>query len=153
MVADIKRVMGLDMGDIRIGVALSDPMGMLATPLTIITRTEEEADIEAVMALVRQHQVSRIIIGLPLSMDGSFGMQAEKTKAFGTVLCRHTDVPVEFRDERLSTVSVKRMVQGVRKTGRGTRYDAMAAALILQGYLDEVTHIIDWQDTGDDRHR
>ena len=131
------RIMGLDIGDSRIGVALSDPLGMLASPLTIINRTGEPADFEAIMALVRQHQVGRIITGLPLSLDGSLGRQAEKVKAFVAELSRRLEIPVEFRDERLTTVSVKRMVQGVRKTGRGTRYDAMAAALILQGYLDE----------------
>jgi putative Holliday junction resolvase len=131
------RILGLDIGDSRIGVALSDPLGILASPLTIITRTDEEADIEAIMALVRQHQVERIIAGLPLSMDSSLGKQAEKVKAFVRALCRHTEVPVEFRDERLSTVSAKRLVQGVRKTHKQTRYDAMAAALILQAYLDE----------------
>ena len=134
---DITRSLGLDIGDRRIGVALSDPLGILASPLTIINRTDEKADIEAIIDIVRQNQVGRIIAGLPLSMDGSSGKQAEKTKDFVMELCRHTEVPVEFRDERLSTVSAKRMVQGVRKTNRGTRYDAMAAALILQGYLDE----------------
>ena len=134
---DITRSLGLDIGDRRIGVALSDPLGILASPLTIINRTDEKADIEAIIDITRQNQVGRIIAGLPLSMDGSLGRQAEKAKDFVMELCRHTEVPVEFRDERLSTVSAKRMVQGVRKTNRGTRYDAMAAALILQGYLDE----------------
>ena len=119
-------------------MALSDPQGILASPLTIITRTEESADIEAIVALVRQNQVGRVIAGLPLSMDGSVSKQAEKVKAFVTEFCRHTDIPVEFRDERLSTVSAKRLVRGVRKTDKGTRYDAVAAALILQSYLDEV---------------
>jgi putative Holliday junction resolvase len=119
-------------------VALSDPQGILASPLTIISRTDERNDIEAVIAIIRQNQVGRVITGLPLSMDGSVSRQAEKVKAFVTKLCCYTEVPVEFRDERLSTVSAKRLVQGVRKTGKGTRYDAVAAALILQGYLDEV---------------
>ena len=131
------RILGLDVGDSRIGVALSDPEGILASPLTIINRTDEKADIGAIIEIVRQHEVGRIVVGLPLSMDGSQGKQAEKVKAFAAALCRHTEVPVEFRDERLSTVSAKRMVQGVRKTNRKTRYDAMAATLILQGYLDE----------------
>jgi putative Holliday junction resolvase len=133
----ITRILGLDIGDVRIGVALGDPLGILASPLTIINRTDEEADIEAVVDIVRQNQVGRIIVGLPLSMDGSLSKQAEKVRAFVTELCRHSDVPVEFRDERLSTVSAKRMVQGVRKTNKGTRYDAVAAALILQSYLDD----------------
>jgi putative Holliday junction resolvase len=118
-------------------VALSDPLGILASPLAIITRTEEAADIEAIVEIIRQKQVGRVIAGLPLSMDSRLGIQAEKVQAFVRALRLHTDVPVEFRDERLSTVSAKRLVRGVRKTRDKTRYDAMAAALILQGYLDE----------------
>ncbi|MFC1942380.1 Holliday junction resolvase RuvX [Chloroflexota bacterium] len=131
------RVAGLDIGDSRIGVAVSDLLGMIASPLTIISRTGTKADVEAIIDIVRDKQVEMIIAGLPISMDGSMGTQAEKTKAFVAELCRNTDVPVEFRDERLTTVSAKRLVQGVRKTNRETRYDAVAAALILQGYLDE----------------
>ena len=131
------RILGLDVGDSRIGVALSDPLGILASPLTIINRTDERADIEAIVDIIRQNQVERVITGLPLSMDNSVGEQAEKVKTFMAALCLHTEVPVEFRDERLSTVSAKRLVQGVRKNYRKTRYDAMAAAIILQGYLDE----------------
>jgi putative Holliday junction resolvase len=129
--------LGLDIGDSRIGVALSDPQGILASPLTIINRGDDSVALRAIVDIIRQNQVGRIIIGLPLSMDGSLGKQAEKVKDFVTGLCRHTEVPAEFRDERLSTVSVKRMVQEVRKTNGKTRYDAMAAALILQGYLNE----------------
>jgi putative Holliday junction resolvase len=129
--------MGLDIGDRRIGVALSDPLGILASPLTIINRTDEKADIEAVVDIIRRNEVGRVITGLPLSMDSSLGRQAEKVRDFVRALCRHTEVPVEFRDERLTTVSAKRLVQGIKKTYKKTRYDAMAAALILQGYLDE----------------
>ena len=70
-------------------------------------------------------------------MDGSMGTQAEKVRDFVTVLCGKTDIPVQFRDERLSTVLAKKIVQEVRKTNKSTRYDAAAAALILQGYLDD----------------
>ena len=77
-------------------------------------------------------------MGLPLSMaDSSMSAQAGKIKAFVDALMTRSDIPVEFRDERLTTVSAKRMMQGVKKSKRGTRYDAMAAALILQGYLEE----------------
>ena len=130
------RSLGLDIGDKRIGVALSDPQGILASPLTIIDCSHDRADIEAIIAIVSQNQVGQIIVGLPLSMDGSIGKQAEKVKAFTRELCNHTEVPVEFRDERLSTVSARRLMQTVRKT-RKTRHDAVAAALILQSYLDE----------------
>jgi putative holliday junction resolvase len=81
--------------------------------------------------------VGRVIAGLPLNMDGSLGTQAEKTKSFIMELRRFINVPVEYRDERLSTVSARELIQGVRKTTRATRYDAAAAALILQSYLDD----------------
>jgi len=120
-------------------VALSDPGGILASPFTIISRTDDRADVEAIINIVSQQQVERIIVGLPRSMDGSIGRQAEKVKSFIQKLCSHTEVPVEFRDERLTTVSAKRLMRAVgrKKTGERARDDAIAAALILQGYLDE----------------
>ncbi len=130
------RNLGLDIGDKWIGVALSDPLGILASPLTIINRRNDRADIEAIIEIVNQNQVGQIIVGLPLSMDGSIGKQAEKVKTFTRELCTHTEVPVEFRDERLSTVSAKRLMRTVKKAEK-TRDDAIAAALILQSYLDE----------------
>jgi len=133
----ITRSLGLDIGDKRIGVALSDPQGILASPLTIINHRDDQADIEAIINIVSQNQVGQIIVGLPLSMSGSVGKQAEKVKAFIRELCNHTEVPVDFRDERLTTASAKRLMRTVRKPDRKTRHDAVAAALILQGYLDE----------------
>ena len=118
-------------------MAISDPVGILASPLAIVSRTEERADIEVIVDIVGQNQVGQIIVGLPRSMDGSIGKQAEKVKTFTEELCHHTEVPVEFRDERLTTVSAKRLTQTVKKSREKTRYDAMAAALILQGYLNE----------------
>ena len=131
--------MGLDIGDKRIGIALSDPEGILASPFTIINRRDDRADIEAVTDIVREKQVGQIVVGLPRSMDGSIGKQAEKVKAFTQKLCSHIEIPVQFRDERLSTVSAKRLKQAGkrRKTREKVRYDGIAAALILQGYLDE----------------
>ena len=112
---------------------------MLASPFTIITCNDETADIEAVISLISQHQVERVVVGLPRSMDGSLGKQAEKVKAFVQKLCRHTQVPVEFRDERLSTVLAQRLMKAAdaRKPRKKARDDAVAAAIILQGYLDE----------------
>jgi len=120
-------------------VALSDPEGILASPFTIINRKNETADIEAILSIISQYQVERVIAGLPRSMDGSLGKQAEKVKAFVHKLCSQTKVPVEFRDERLSTVSAKRLMQAAnaKKSRKKARDDAAAAAIILQGYLDE----------------
>jgi putative Holliday junction resolvase len=131
--------LGLDIGDKRIGVALSDPEGILASPLIIIDRKDEKLDIEAIINIAYQEQVKQIIVGLPRSMDGSLSKQARKVQAFTRRLCSSTEIPIEFRDERLTTVSAKRLMQTVntRRARRKVRLDAMAAALILQGYLDE----------------
>jgi len=137
MIEENKRIMGVDYGDSRIGVALSDPLGIMATPLTIVSRIREDKDIFALLDIAADNDVTRIIIGLPISMDGSMGPQAEKVKAFAAELARNTDIPIEFKDERLSTVVAKDLVQKARKTDRKTRYDAAAAALILQSYLDD----------------
>jgi putative Holliday junction resolvase len=131
--------LGLDIGDKRIGVALSDPQGILASPLTIIDCKDERADIEAIIDIVRQHQVGQVVAGLPRSMDGSIGEQAAKVQTFIRKLCDHTEVPVEFRDERLTTVSAKRLRRALstKKPKGKVRHDAIAAAIILQSYLDE----------------
>ena len=120
-------------------MALSDPEGILASPFTIINRSDETADVEAITNIISQKQVKQIIVGLPYSMDGSLGKQAEQVKAFTQKLRGHTDVSVEFRDERLTTVSAKRLMRAVnvKKNKRKTRHDAIAAAIILQGYLEE----------------
>ena len=120
-------------------MALSDPEGILASPFTIIHCRDETADIEAIIDIIRQNQVEQVIVGLPRSMDGSLGMQAEKVKTFTRKLCKHTEAPVEFRDERLSTVSAKRLMQATtsKKNRQKAKDDAIAAAIILQSYLDE----------------
>ncbi len=120
-------------------MALSDPGGILASPFIIIDRRDERQALEAIIDIINQHQVEQIVVGLPRSMNGSIGKQAEKVMAFVQRLRSHTEVPVEFRDERLTTVSAKRLMQAARtkKTKRKARDDAVAAALILQGYLDE----------------
>ncbi|MBI4296240.1 MAG: Holliday junction resolvase RuvX [Chloroflexi bacterium] len=131
--------MGLDIGDKRIGLALSDPMGILASPLTIIARTDDGADIEAIIQIIRQHKVETIVVGLPYSLDGSLGKQAEKVQDFVEQLRRHIEIPMELRDERLSTAAAKRLIKAAstKKTKKPVPDDAIAAAIILQNYLDE----------------
>jgi len=135
-VVDITRSLGLDVGDVRVGVALSDPLGILASPLTIITRGGGTSDYDDILKIVRDYAVELIVVGLPISMDGTEGAQAHKTRSFTGELAVRTSVPVVFQDERLSTVEARRMVREARKTERKERYDAAAAALILQDYLD-----------------
>jgi len=112
----------------------------LASPLIIIEHKDERQALEAIIDIINQHQIAQIVVGLPLSMNGSTGKQAEKVETFVQRLRSHTEVPLEFRDERLTTVLAKRLMQASRtkKNRRNTKDDAAAAALILQGYLDEV---------------
>ncbi|MFC1992815.1 Holliday junction resolvase RuvX [Chloroflexota bacterium] len=120
-------------------MAISDPDGILASPVTIIDRIDDGQALGAIMGIITQHQVGQIVVGLPRSMDGSLGEQAEKVQTFTQKLTGRTEVPVEFRDERLTTVSARRLMQAAssKKTKGKARDDAVAAALILQGYLDE----------------
>ncbi len=124
-------------------MALSDPGSILASPFTIIDCRDERQDIEAIISIINQHEVKQIVVGLPRSMNGSIGKQAEKVADFVQKLRSQTEVPVEFRDERLTTVAAKRLMQAAntRKSKRRVRDDAIAAALILQGFLDETRNI------------
>lgn len=134
------RVLGLDVGDRRIGLALSDSGGILASPLTIIEHTTENGDIEAILKIVREREAERIVVGLPRLMNGDIGPQAQKVQTFVEAMRSHTQIPIEYRDERLTTVEAQRLHQesgSKRKKGDVVRYDAMAAAVILQDYLEE----------------
>ena len=133
------RILGLDVGDKRIGVALSDPAGIVARPLTIIERSNKKQTIDAIIKIFEQNQVGQIIVGLPTSMDGGIGQQAEKVKTFVRELFSQTSVPIEFRDERLTTVAARDLIRETRskKDRQKEKDDAIAAAFILQGYLDE----------------
>ncbi len=132
------RILGLDVGDKRIGLALSDSDGILASPVSIIERTEMN-EIDAILKVVQEREVERIIVGLPRLMNGDIGSQAEKVQSFVETLRSYTNIPIETRDERLTTVTAVRLKQETssRKKNRKIRYDAMAAAVILQDYLEE----------------
>jgi putative holliday junction resolvase len=133
------RSLGLDVGDRRIGVAMSDPSGILASPLTIIERSGDIADIEAIAKIIKNNDIGKIIIGLPLSLDGGSGMQAEKVKYFASKLVGYIDIPVEYRDESFTTASARKLMLETmsKKARRQTKDDAIAAAFILQHFLDE----------------
>src|SRR5512141_1696152 len=105
------RSVGLDLGDRRIGVAVSDALGVLASPLLVLEHTDEAADIAAIIQLVHNYEAGMIIVGLPRTMDGMIGPQAEKVQRFTERLREQSPVPVEYRDERLTTASAKRMLE------------------------------------------
>jgi len=132
------RYIGLDIGDKRIGVAISDPLGYTAAGLETITRINIDKDVRLVQEIAARHGAVLLVLGLPLNMDGTSGPQAEKVKSFGRKLARATELPVVYEDERLSTISAIRTLtlQGV-KTGKNRELvDRQAAAIILQRFLD-----------------
>jgi len=152
------RSLGLDVGGERTGVAISDPRGILATPLTVLPSRNEEALIKEILALVSQHKVERIVIGLPRQLSGDLGRQANKVTAFADRLAAEArrdnfdQLDMQLWDERLSTKAAERLKtkggghRGGRLGGKGgarnrnvairAEVDAIAAALILQGFLD-----------------
>lgn len=131
------RVLALDVGEKRIGVALSDPTGLLATPLKAI-ELGGEPGIDEVLRLAAEHDAGEIVVGLPVSLSGRIGPQADRVAEFTRSLSGRTTIPVTSVDERLSTVQAARMLResGIEPSRDRARVDAAAAAVILQSYLD-----------------
>jgi len=132
------RIMGLDVGDRRIGVALSDPIGLTAQRLTLIERSGLTRDVDAVCALVKQHDVEALVVGLPLTLRGERGVQAGKVEVLVRHLRRHLTIPIHLIDERLTTVQGQRVLRetGASRRTRKQVIDQIAAQLILQQFLD-----------------
>ncbi len=132
------RILALDLGDQRIGLALSDPTGTIAQELGVIARRPERGALAEIRRRVQELHVERIVVGLPLRMDGKEGTEAEKTHRFISRLQRVIDVPIDVQDERLTTVEAERLLisDDASRARRRQRRDAVAAALILRTYLD-----------------
>lgn len=132
------RVMGLDVGEKTIGVAVSDVMGWTAQGITVIRRSSLDKDLAALGELVREHEVKKIVVGLPRRTDGTYGPEADKMYQFGEELTRTLELAVEYWDERFSTVAANRiLLEGdVSRAKRRKVIDKVAATVILQAYLD-----------------
>jgi len=132
------RVLGLDLGEVRIGVAVSDPLRIIAQPHQVIQSRGPDRDVAAVRAVVEETAAIRIVVGLPLNQDGQVGPQAEKVLAFVERLRAALDVDIVTQDERYSTAAAERMLieARVRRKARKKVVDKVAAQHILQTYLD-----------------
>ena len=140
------RILGLDVGERRIGVAVSDPDRRFALPLHSVDGRDQRAAIQEIAALANEDEISELVVGLPLSLSGESGIQAEKSTAFAQALEAQLGLPVHLWDERLSTQEAIRRVADERPQGRERRgrtqrrpeadTDALAASIILQAYLD-----------------
>ncbi|WP_413987815.1 Holliday junction resolvase RuvX [Labrys okinawensis] len=135
-----QRLLGLDLGTKTIGLALSDVMLTIATPLETIRRTKFTADAEQLLAIAAKHQVGGLVLGYPLNMDGSRGPRAQASESFARNLQRLSDLPVALWDERLSTAAVTRTLleADASRRRRAEVVDKMAASFILQGALDRL---------------
>lgn len=137
------RLLGLDLGEKTIGLALSDTLLSVATPLETLKRSKFSANAEELRRLIKAHGVGGLVVGLPLNMDGSEGPSAQSARAFARNFAALSDVAIVFWDERLSTAAVTRTLleaDSSRKR-RSEVVDKMAAAYILQGALDRLRHI------------
>lgn len=136
----MKRIMGIDHGAARIGVALSDELQMLAHPAETIALAKTADPVARIGALVREKNVERIVVGLPRHMNGSLGASAEEARSFAEKLRAAVGCEVETWDERLSTVAAHRALREAGKSSRQTRgyIDQVAAQMLLQSYLDSL---------------
>lgn len=131
------KIIALDVGDARIGVAASDPGGSIASPVTIIRR--DLASVTRITDLIRDSGAVAVLVGLPLNMDGTIGFQAKKVQNFAKQIEQAiAPIPVLMEDERESTIAARelRLARGTKQKKRRTRVDAEAAAIFLQTYLD-----------------
>ncbi|TCS62498.1 Holliday junction resolvase RuvX [Varunaivibrio sulfuroxidans] len=139
-----RRLMGLDLGSKTIGLALSDVRHAIASPLLTIQRAKFTQDALRLQALIEEHDVGALILGLPVSMDGGEGPRCQSTRQFAqNFLARH-DIPLAYWDERLSTSAIERMLIDDVDMSRGRRADVidkLAATYILQGALDAIAHL------------
>jgi putative Holliday junction resolvase len=138
-VPELGRVLGLDPGDARIGVAISDRERRVAVPFGTVHVGQPPGELKAIAAIVTSDQIAAVVIGLPRELSGKEGPRAGHARAFAAALEAFVDVPIEFQDERLTTVEAERLLRGVGVVGRQRRktVDQTAATLILQAWLDQ----------------
>ena len=131
------RIAALDVGEARVGVAVSDELGITAQGVGVVRRVGGRRDLEAIAEVLRPYAPDRLVVGLPLSMKGTEGPQAVRVRAFATAIATHLGLPLEFWDERLTTVAAERTLleADVSRRRRREVIDKVAATLILQGYL------------------
>ena len=141
--APMRAVAGLDLGTETIGGAVSDAFRRVASPLTTIRRKKFTLDAEKLLALIAERDISGLVLGLPLNMDGTEGPRCQSTRAFARNLERLTPLPITFWDERLSTVAAERALLEADTTRkrRAEVIDHVAASYILQGALDRLAHL------------
>jgi putative holliday junction resolvase len=138
-----RRIMGIDLGEKTIGVAISDATWRIATPVMVVRRTNRNADIASILNLANQYHAFGIVVGMPINMNGTIGPQAEKMREFARSLSELSQIMITLWDERLSTSAVNRTLLNadMSRKRRGEVVDKLAATYILQGALDRLRTI------------
>lgn len=133
------KIIALDIGTVRIGIATSDIMEIIASAYEVYRRKNLDIDVKYIAELVSKLDAGEIVIGLPLKLDGTEGQSVEMAREFGEKLSQLVNVPIVYQDERLSTVSAERILieSGMRREKRKDKVDSIAATIILQTYLDK----------------
>lgn len=135
-----KRIIAFDIGDKRVGVAVSDPFNTFALPVQTFYRTRNaEEDAKKLCSLVKEKDAGMIVCGLPFNFDGSESLQTQKTRKFAELIAEKIDIPLIFEDERFTTMEAERVLisGGVRRENRKQSIDSIAASYILEGYLNK----------------
>lgn len=133
------KIMSIDYGDVRTGIAISDIRGILASPLCVIKESYQPKLVDKIIELINENKIEKIVIGLPRNMDGSYGYRCDYCKSLGQAIGEKINIDIEFEDERLTTVMAHNILSdnNVRGAKRKQTVDAVSAVMILQSYLDK----------------
>lgn len=133
------KIMSIDYGDVRTGIAMSDIRGLLASPYTVINESYQPKLVGKILEIIKENKIEKIIIGLPRNMDGSYGYRCDECKSLGCAIQEKMDIAIDFEDERLTTVMAHNILSenNVRGKKRKDTVDAVSAVMILQSYLDK----------------
>lgn len=133
------KIMSVDYGDVRTGIAMSDIRGILASPYTVIKESYQPKLVEKIVEIIKENKIEKIIIGLPRNMDGSYGYRCDECKSLGQAITDVIDIEIAYEDERLTTVMAHNVLSSnnVRGQKRKDNVDAVSAVMILQSYLDK----------------
>lgn len=133
------KIMSIDYGDVRTGIAISDIRGILASPFCVIKESYQPKLVDKIIELINENKIEKIVIGLPRNMDGSYGYRCDDCKSLGQAIGEKINIDIEFEDERLTTVMAHNILSdnNVRGAKRKQTVDAVSAVMILQSYLDK----------------
>ena len=133
------KVLSIDYGDVRTGIAISDVRGMLASPLCVIEQSYQPKLVDRIVQIVEENKIEKIVIGLPRNMDGSYGYRCDECRSLGDAIAEKIDVDIFYEDERLTTVMAHNVLSdnNVRGKKRKQTVDAVSAVMILQSFLDK----------------